>query len=223
MTSMIEPKRSGFQRPAIRVVVILLAIVLSWWAIEVLDTYLLDDRLQRNGIRPRQRRGLWGILTAPFLHSDFGHLISNTFPFLALSALVLIRGVRRWVNITMLGYIFGGALTWAFAGGSNHIGASGLVFCYFGALLGAAVFERRAAAFAPALVTVMLYSTMLVGLVPQRFISWEGHLSGFLVGIAASKIFAEPRSGRDRASKQEARTNSIFGDSEPWLDVPHER
>lgn len=214
-----EP-RTRWARPGVMVVVVLVTIVMSWWVIEIMDTYVLDDRLQQNGIRPRQSRGLWGVLTAPFLHSDFGHLISNTFPFFALSALVLIRGIRRWVIITLLGYLVGGFATWVFADGGNHIGASGVVFCYFGALLGAAVFERRAAAFAPALVTVMLYSTMLVGLVPQRFISWEGHLSGFVVGVLASRVLAAPRPRRDRASKQDARTNRIFGESEPWLDMP---
>jgi membrane associated rhomboid family serine protease len=112
-------------------------------------------------------------------------------------------------------------LTWAFADGGNHIGASGVVFCYFGALLGAAGFERRAATFAPALVTVMLYATMLVGLVPQQFISWEGHLAGFVVGVAASKLLAAPRRQRDLAA-EEAEVDQIFGGAEPWFETPRE-
>lgn len=219
---MVETDRPRWLQPAALVSMLLAAIVASWWIVELLDIYQFDGRLQRNGIRPREAAGLWGVLTAPFLHSDVGHLVSNTFPFLLLSALVLIRGIRRWVIITLLGYLVAGFGTWAFADGGNHIGASGVVFCYFGALLGAAMFERRAASFAPALVTVMLYATMLVGLVPQRFISWEGHLSGFVVGIAASKLLADRKPRQDR-QRQQAELDRVFGDAEPWLDVPAEQ
>ncbi len=186
----------------------------AWWSIEIVDTYLLDDRLQGNGIIPRQRRGLDGILWAPMLHSDVGHLISNTFPFLVLSGLIMIRGFWRWVMITLIGLVGGGFLTWVFAGAGNHIGASGVIFAYFGALLGAAFFERRPVAIAPALVAMMLYTTMLVGLVPQDRISWEGHLAGFVCGVAASKLLAQPRTRPD----PDADVDLIFGGQKPWLE-----
>ncbi len=194
--------------------IILGSVVALWWSIEILDTFLLGDRLQRNGIVPRQREGVDGILWAPFLHSDFGHLISNTIPFLVLSSLIMIRGLRRWVRITVIGMVGGGALTWIFGGTGNHIGASGVIFAYFGALLGAVFFERRPIAIAPALVAMLLYTQLLVGLVPQDRISWEGHLAGFVCGIAASKLLAVPRVRRD----PDADVDLIFGGEQPWLE-----
>jgi membrane associated rhomboid family serine protease len=192
----------------------LASIVALWWMIEIADTYLLSDRLQGNGIVPRQRSGFDGILWSPFLHSDFGHLMSNTFPFLILSALVMLRGFRRWVTITLIGVVLGGLLTWLIGGTGNHIGASGVVFAYFGALFGAAFFERRPAAFAPALVALVMYTTtVVVGLVPQDSVSWEGHLSGFIAGIVASKLLAEPRPARP---DPDADVDLIFGGEEPW-------
>lgn len=185
------------------------------WAIEVLDTVALGDRLQRNGIHPRRRDGLDGIAWAPFLHSDFGHVVSNSPPLLALGGLVAIRGMRYWAWVTADAVVVGGLLTWVLAGSGNHIGASGVVFGYFGAILGAAVFERRPKALAPALLAIGFYSGLLAGLVPQEFISWEGHLFGMVAGVGAARAMAErpaPRAERpDDLQRWEL--------DEPWLDV----
>ncbi len=173
----------------------LIALALAvMWVVEAVDSVLLSDRLQRHGIRPRDLDEIDGIAWSPFLHSGWRHLISNTVPFAVLGGLVAIRGTRRWVLVTLIIAIIGGGLTWVFGGANtNHIGASGVVFGYFGALLGAAFFERRPVTVAPALVAIMLYYGILVGLVPQEGISWEGHLFGLIGGLMASKLVAEPR------------------------------
>jgi len=165
--------------------------VVAIWAIEIVDTLLLGSRLQRGGIQPRDMDGLDGILWAPFLHSDWGHVFSNSAPLAVLGGLVALRGRSRWLVVTVVVALLGGLLTWLFAGSGNHIGASGVVFGYFGALLGAAFFERRPAAFAPALVAIMLYYGLIVGLVPQDGISWEGHLFGAIAGLTVAKLLVE--------------------------------
>ena len=172
---------------------LLLAIVVLLWAIEIVDTFVLGDRLQRNGIQPRSTDGLDGVLWAPLLHSDFGHVVSNTVPFLVLGWLVALRGFRFWFTVTAFSVIAGGGLVWLLAGGSNHIGASGVVFGYFGALMGAAIRSRQPATLAPAMVAIFLYGTILVGIVPQDDISWEGHLFGLLTGLAAALMVVERR------------------------------
>ena len=147
------------------------------WVIELLDTFLLGDRLQANGIRPRRVDGLDGILWAPFLHGGFFHLIGNSVPFLMLGGFVGIRGSRYWTTIALLGVFVGGGLTWLLAvGDGNHIGASGVVYAFFGAI------RRRWSNVAPvpriAIATIVLYSSFFVGIIPQGRISWEGHLFG---------------------------------------------
>jgi membrane associated rhomboid family serine protease len=190
---------------------LLLVALVAIWTIEVLDTVVLDDRLQRNGIWPRRTSGLDGIVWAPFLHSDFGHVASNSVPLLALGGLVAARGRRYWIWVTLVSLFLGGALTWAFAGGGNHVGASGVVFGYLGAILGAAMFERRPRSLAPALVVLGFYSGMLAGVVPQEFISWEGHLFGMFSGMAASFAMREPK--QPRVERPE--------DIQPWeIDEP---
>jgi membrane associated rhomboid family serine protease len=185
----------------------------TMWAIEIVDTVALDDRLQRNGLLPRRREGLDGILWAPFLHADFGHVASNSVPLVALGGLVAVRGMRYWAWVTVAAVVVGGGLTWLLAGFGNHIGASGVVFAYFGAILGAAVFERRVRALAAALLALGFYSSLIAGLVPQDAISWEGHLFGLIAGAIAAKALAEPRvRPEDRPDNPEP-----WEIDEPWL------
>ncbi len=188
--------------------------LLAMWAVEIVDTTALDSELQRNGILPRQRAGLDGILWTPFLHSDFGHVASNSVPFLALGGLVAARGMHYWAWVTAAAMGVGGALTWLLADGGNHIGASGVVFGYFGAILGAAVFERRARALAAALLALGFYGSLVAGLVPQEFISWEGHLFGLVGGVIAAKAMAEPRA---RAADRYDDVQQPWELDEPWL------
>ena len=168
-------------------------LLVAMWIIEIIDSVLLDDWAQGGGIHPREVDGLDGILWSPLLHSGFGHLVSNTIPFAVLGGLVAIRGLGRWLSVTLIVAVGGGLLTWMLAGGGNHIGASGIVFGYFGALLGAAFFERRPATMAPALVALLLYSGLLIGFVPQPGISWEGHLFGFIAGLGAARLLVQYR------------------------------
>ncbi len=193
---------------------LLVAALVAMWAVEIVDTVALDSRLQPNGIHPRRTDGIDGILWTPFLHSDFGHLASNSVPLLALGALVAIRGMRYWAMVSLAAVAIGGGLTWAMAGSGNHIGASGLVFGYLGAIFGAAVFERRPRALAPAFLAIGFYSGLLAGLVPQEFISWEGHLFGFIGGGAASKWMAEPR----QPKRPHLDVVQPWELDEPWLD-----
>ena len=171
---------------------VLVSLLLVMWIIEIADTLVFDGWFQSGGIHPREIDGLDGILAAPMLHGGWGHIASNSVPWLVLGGLVAVRGWRHWTTVTAISVVVGGFGTWLFAGGVNHIGASGVIFGYFGALLGAAFFERKPATVGPAFVVIMMYSSMLIGLVPQAGISWEGHLFGMLAGIFAARTVAEP-------------------------------
>lgn len=164
------------------------------WVVEILSVGI--DSIDSNGIRPRMLDGLDGILWAPFLHSGFPHLISNTIPFAILSGLVLIRGTRRWISASLIIVVLGGLLVWLFAIGSNenHIGASGWVFGLFGFLVASAFFERRPLSIGIGLITLFLYGgTILFGFVPRPGLSWEGHLFGFIAGVVAARILTAKR------------------------------
>jgi membrane associated rhomboid family serine protease len=164
------------------------------WVSEIVDS-LADHRLDRYGIEPREGDGLVGIAAAPFLHAGFGHLISNTVPFLALGFAIAFKGALRVLAVTLIVAAVSGAGTWLVAPDDTvHVGASGVVFGYATYLLSRGIFDRDALELAIGLVVGAVWGTALIGgLLPQEGISWQGHLFGALGGVAAARVLARPR------------------------------
>ncbi|HVM26326.1 MAG TPA: rhomboid family intramembrane serine protease [Mycobacteriales bacterium] len=164
------------------------------WVSEIVDT-VLGGRLDGLGIEPRQVDGLTGVPLAPFLHGGFGHLISNTVPFLVLGALIALSGLARLLVVTAVVAVVGGLGTWLVApSGTVHIGASGLVFGFAAYLVARGVFDRRLHYLATGLVVAFVYgTTLLLGLVPRPGVSWQGHLFGAVGGLVAAWLLARRR------------------------------
>ncbi|MCO4763783.1 MAG: rhomboid family intramembrane serine protease [Myxococcales bacterium] len=162
------------------------------WAIEIIDTLLLGSRLQQHGIQPRRLSGLWGVLFSPFLHGGWSHLIANSAPFVVLGSLVRGRGRVPFAEATTVIILVGGLGTWLTGGAnSNHIGASGVIFGWFGYLLLAGWYERSLVTIGTSVVVGVLYGGMIWGVLPTRpGVSWQGHLFGFLGGWLAAKLIA---------------------------------
>lgn len=163
------------------------------WVIEIADQVIFGGGLDSFGVRPRTITGLWGILWAPFLHGGFRHLLANTGPILILGSIIMLsRPLKDFFTTSLIVIIIGGLGTWLIAPrGQVHLGASGLIFGYFGFLLLSAYFERSCRAIAIALVVLLLYSGIIWGALPQgNGISWQTHLFGFIGGgISAYLIY----------------------------------
>jgi membrane associated rhomboid family serine protease len=170
-----------------------LCLVLVMWVVEVADA-LLDHRLDRYGIEPRDVDGLDGVLFAPFLHVGFGHLIANTLPFAAMGAVIALEGPLRLLAVTAIAALVGGLGTWLVAAeGTIHVGASGVVFGYATYLIARGVFNRRLGEIGIGVVLVVLWGgALLAGLEPREGISWQGHLFGAVGGVVAAAILARP-------------------------------
>jgi membrane associated rhomboid family serine protease len=184
----------GYIRGGIAVVLVLVAVM---WVAEVADA-LLDDRLDRYGIEPRDVDGLDGIVFAPFLHVGFGHLIANTLPFVAMGAVIGLEGPLRLLAVTAIAALVSGLGTWLVAAeGTIHVGASGVVFGYATYLVARGVFNRRLGEIAIGVVLVALWGgALLAGLEPREGISWQGHLFGAVGGVVAAAMLARPGRGR---------------------------
>ena len=143
-----------------------------------------------HGIEPRTVYGLTGIVMAPFLHGSLQHLLANTVPFVILGAVILLRGARAFLTVAVVSALIGGFGTWLFGTpGTMHIGASGVVFGFFGYLLFRAAYDRRLSSFLIAVVVAALYGTsLLMSIIPAQGISWSGHLFGFLGGVYAARL-----------------------------------
>lgn len=144
------------------------------------------------GIHPRSTEGLIGIFVWPFLHASMSHLIANTLPLAILSWFVLLRGFKDYFVATLGITVVAGIAIWLLARPAIHIGASGLIFGYFGFLVAAAWYEKSFKSFVIAILTVFLYGGIVWGIIPQGpQISWEGHLFGLLAGVLMAS-YLEP-------------------------------
>ena len=140
------------------------------------------------GIFPRHASGMVGILTAPLVHGDFVHLLSNTFPMLLLVAAVFFIYPKIALQVFVAIYLITGFWVWIAAREAYHIGASGLVYGLAAFLFFSGIFRRDARSMAVALAIAFLYSGMLQGLLPgsDTTVSWESHLLGAAAGVFCS-------------------------------------
>jgi membrane associated rhomboid family serine protease len=176
---------------------ILGGMVLLMWLLELVDVMVFRGGLNGYGVMPRTWSGLRGIVFMPFLHGGLAHLLANTGPFLVLGWLVMVRRTADFVFVTVVVMLVSGLGVWL-VGPSRSIviGASGLIFGYFGFLLLRVYFDRQVVSFLLAVVVFLLYGTILWGVLPQMpGVSWQAHLFGFVGGVVAARALS--RRGRD--------------------------
>ena len=180
---------------------IVAALVAVMWIVEIVNA-LDGQRLDRDGITSRHVAGLPGILSAPFLHAGFGHLIANTVPFVILGLVIALGGARQVVVVSVIVVLVSGLGTWLVASsGTDTVGASGVVFGYATFLMARGVFTRSLLQIAVGVVVALLFGVaLIVSLVPHSGISWEDHLFGAIGGIIAARAIASPRGGNGAAA-----------------------
>jgi membrane associated rhomboid family serine protease len=170
------------------------ALVAALWLVAGADLVVFDGTLRRYGIEPRSVQGLRGIAFSPFLHTGVAHLACNSAALALFGGLVMLRSERHFWSVTALGALVGGAATWLLARPALHVGASGLVFAYFGYLLFTGIFERRLAPLLLSSAVFALWGGLLFGILPlQGGVSWEGHLFGLAAGALAARLLAGRR------------------------------
>lgn len=184
------------------------------YLVELVDQ-LSDGRLDRNGIRPLEADGLWGIVVAPLLHAGWGHLVANTGPALVLGFLVTLTGLSRFLWATAIVWIVGGFGTWLIGnlgsscGETDHIGASGLIFGWLTFLLVFGFFIRSVWQILTGIAVLLVYGGILWGAVPVLGVcggvSWQGHLCGAVAGVLAAYLLSTPeRRAGDDAERSDA-------------------
>ncbi len=149
------------------------------------------------GITPRTFSGLIGIVTAPLIHGDVLHLLSNTVPMLFLGSVLFYFYKPIGGLVFTRAYFWTNILVWLFARPANHIGASGVVYALAFFLIFFGFLRRDFLSIIISAVVLILYGGVFYGVLPtDPRVSWESHFAGALVGFGSAVTF----SGRKKVS-----------------------
>ena len=186
--------------PTGRLVPATLSFVALLWIVHTLRLVLsflglLSDQgsAQIFGIHPGSGvTGLWAVFSAPLIHGDWRHLFGNSVSLLILGSLVGLRGPGQLWQVSIISALTSGLGIWLIAPRTTvHVGASGIVFGYLGALLFMGFFQRRPLSILLSVACLVLFGNMVTGLFPGvPGVSWQGHLFGFLGGVLAARLIS---------------------------------
>lgn len=146
------------------------------------------------GLIPQTPRGLLGILTMPFLHGDWEHLLTNTSALLVLGTALYYCYPTLANRVMLISWLGSGLLTWCIGVPSSiHIGASGLIYALNLFLIVSGFIRGNRQLIVISLIMVFLYGSFIWGMIPAlakpQNISWEGHLGGAIVGVLLAFVF----------------------------------
>lgn len=194
MTSLAE--RAGRE---LKIILIVVGVI---WGVFFLSSAL---PVADYGVHPRAWTGLLGIVTMPFLHATFGHLIGNTLPLIVLLFLLVGSRAQSWMIVLEIAFL-SGLLVWLLGRDANYVGASSLIYGLIAFLLLGGVLERRPIPMVVAAITFLFYGgSLLWGLVPRPGPeAWDAHLWGALAGSLVASHLARPIRWRRRPRVSEA-------------------
>jgi membrane associated rhomboid family serine protease len=164
-----------------------LLIVAVMWAVKIIEVSLNTD-FGRYGVTPHTAQGLIGIFTLPFLHDSWEHLLSNSVPILVLGTALYYCYPTLANRVLLITYLASGLITWCIGNPeSTHIGASALVYGLNLFLVASGFIRGNRMLIVISLIMVFLYGSFIWGMIPSlaipQNISWEGHLSGAIIGV----------------------------------------
>src|SRR6202161_4120165 len=158
------------------------------WILQVVnwaDGYRLDTEF---GILPEHVSRLPEIFTAPFLHFSWQHIEGNSVPLFVLGVLAAYRTIARFLIASVIIAVTSGLAVWLFQSSNElTVGASGLIFGYFGYVLVRGFVDRSLVDIGVGLVAGALYWTILQVAIPGTpGVSWIGHVGGLVGGVLAA-------------------------------------
>jgi membrane associated rhomboid family serine protease len=196
-----------------RALFVMAGVLALLWVIQVInwaDGYHLNYSY---GIQPRDLGSLPDIVTAPFLHISWAHIEGNSGPLFIFGFLAAYRGIWKFAGVTAVVIVTSGLGAWLTeAPNTVGVGASGVVFGYFGYLMVRGFFDRRLIDVLIGLIMALCFAYQFAVLLPHAGIGWQAHIGGLLGGIVAGWVF------RDRRARAAAGTGT--GGGKPAAALP---
>lgn len=179
---------SNFKFSPTVIYVPLIAVFIIWFVYFIEINFGFN--FNKYGVYPKSLIGLRGILFSPFIHSNTTHLFNNSVPLLVMLGCLYYFYHKIATKILFWGILLSGLLTWVIGRPSYHIGASGVIYLLVSFIFFSGVFRKYFRLIALSLIVVFLYGSMIWYIFPMGGkISWEGHLSGFIVGFIFAFLF----------------------------------
>ncbi|KGL62827.1 rhomboid family intramembrane serine protease [Polaribacter sp. Hel1_85] len=190
-------------------IVYVVAIWFIYW-IEISFNY----NFNKFGVLPRTFVGFRGVFLTHFIHSNTSHLFNNSIPlFVLLSSLFYFYKDVSY-KVLLFGGFFTGFLTWCIARESYHIGASGIVYLLFSFVFFSGMIKKHYRLVSLSLIIIFLYGSMIWYVLPiKEGISWEGHLSGFLVGLIFAITYRKKGIVREEHQFTETEFDALFDEN----------
>jgi len=176
-------------------------LVTLMWVVKVTEAVIGID-LGRWGLVPHSAQDLLGVLTMPFLHGSWEHLMTNSVSFLVLGTALYYCYPTLANRVMVITYLASGLLTWCIGSpGSTHIGASALIYGLNLFLIVSGFIRGNRMLIVISLIMVFLYGGFIWGMIPTfailQHISWEGHLSGAIVGVVLAFLYRKQGPQKD--------------------------
>ena len=202
-----------------------LIIVAVMWVVKITEVSF-GINLSRFGVTPHSVEGLVGILTLPFLHANWEHLLSNSVPILVLGTALYYCYPTLANRVLLITYLSSGLLTWCIGNPeSTHIGASALVYGLNLFLIASGFIRGNRMLIVISLIMVFLYGGFIWDMIPSiaipQNISWEGHLSGAIIGVLLA-VFLRKEGPQKEVHHwdEDEEDDDDSDDDNPYWDVP---
>jgi len=191
-----------------------LLLVVVIWLIKLFEfEFQLDFSIW--GVLPLTERGLRGILFSPLIHSNFNHLIANTFPLFILTFSLFFFYRKSAYTIFALIYLFSGIFVWLGGREALHIGASGIVYGLAGFLFLSGIIGFNIRLLTISLIVSLLYGGMFWGIFPVKpDISWESHLWGGVSGFGLALLYYKSAPARSEEEAAEETEEELTDETE---------
>ncbi len=200
---------------------VMVGVLAVLWIVQVFnfaDHYGLD---QSYGIKPRDLSALPYLLTAPFLHVSWTHIEGNSGPLFIFGFLAAYRGIGKFAAVTLVVVITSGLAAWFFeAQNTVGVGASGVVFGYFGYIMVRGIFDRRGIDVLVGAVMALCFAYQFSVLIPQQGIGWQAHIGGLVGGIASGWLFRDGRAARAARSVRQRQSSPTPAASSGTVALP---
>lgn len=165
------------------------------------------------GVLPGNIQHWYGVLTLPWLHGDINHIVSNTISLFFVGSLVRYSFPKLFDKIWLLSWIIPGIALWFIGRPNYHIGASAWLYALVSFVFFSGIIRMHTRLLAQSMLMVFLYGSFVWGVLPHDpTISYEGHLSGAIVGLVLALYYR-------KIDPIETLKNPTYEDSEvAWED-----